>query len=754
MKYLFIITFLLILPIVSLSQSRVETSSFYSPALGVTKVYMVYLPDGYDQSLDRYPVVYFFRNRETEWFNTSWRPNGRALKEVADDLISSGLIGPMILVGPNSGSNSGTTQYYGIINMLRPDLAPAAGIGTGLFEDYIINDLITHIDTAYKTLADRDHRGIDGFSLGGYASTTLSFRNPELFASIGAFDATLMFYNLEDPGDPGPGPDDRTWMVEPLVDPIFDVPRNVQFMLEHNIANILEVADSSILSQLKSNRYHLSTSYIDGAGNYIKNIDFVERLRQKGIRNSWGNPVLHHNSMHTYEMSDVHATASLIKHWQTFNGTKISTPTLIDFSVTESTGKDHNVIIFNYGPGPLTINSVQTNTSDFSLIDLPTFPMTIDPGTDSITFSVRFKPALNQFYYDTMYIYCDDSITPVSKTILRGQGGSFRAEPGVMYASSNNKIYRINLDTISASIIGNYNFDIGSMTELFIDPSSKELYGFYYNSSYQDINIINTRGGNAFWYQTIQCVSYVRAATMGQDGMCYLAGIDGKVYNVDIHHTYWRPQVNLVLEAGLSIYALAVNPLNGETWASVGSTGNLDQIYKINFSTGTTTFIGNTGLGKVTDDLAFDPNGNLYGFIGSGGAQDSLVMIDKITANATMLGGLGTTGIYAIAISPEPVSGLITQHDLQLPEGYNLAQNYPNPFNPITIIKYQIPHRSNVSLKVYDIIGNEIAELVNDEQEVGYYNAEFNAAKLSSGVYFYKLQAGDFVQTKKMILLK
>jgi N-acetylneuraminic acid mutarotase len=92
--------------------------------------------------------------------------------------------------------------------------------------------------------------------------------------------------------------------------------------------------------------------------------------------------------------------------------------------------------------------------------------------------------------------------------------------------------------------------------------------------------------------------------------------------------------------------------------------------------------------------------------------------------------------------------------ELPIPLVFYLTQNYPNPFNPSTTIKYQLPHRSNVSLKIYDIIGNEIAELVNEEQEVGYYNAEFNAAKLSSGVYFYRLKAGSYVETKKMILLK
>jgi len=85
---------------------------------------------------------------------------------------------------------------------------------------------------------------------------------------------------------------------------------------------------------------------------------------------------------------------------------------------------------------------------------------------------------------------------------------------------------------------------------------------------------------------------------------------------------------------------------------------------------------------------------------------------------------------------------------------FNLEQNYPNPFNPVTRINYQIPERSLVSLKVYDVLGNEIATLVNEEKPAGYYEIEFNAANLPSGIYFYKLRAGEFVETKKMVLLR
>ena len=96
----------------------------------------------------------------------------------------------------------------------------------------------------------------------------------------------------------------------------------------------------------------------------------------------------------------------------------------------------------------------------------------------------------------------------------------------------------------------------------------------------------------------------------------------------------------------------------------------------------------------------------------------------------------------------------IEYDDLNLPTTYDLYQNYPNPFNPTTKIKYAIPERSIVELKVYDVIGREVELLVNEEQDLGYYELDFNASKFSSGVYFYQLKAGTFIQTKKMILVK
>lgn len=83
-----------------------------------------------------------------------------------------------------------------------------------------------------------------------------------------------------------------------------------------------------------------------------------------------------------------------------------------------------------------------------------------------------------------------------------------------------------------------------------------------------------------------------------------------------------------------------------------------------------------------------------------------------------------------------------------------MEQNYPNPFNPTTTINYQIPTSGNVTIKVYDILGNEVANLVDGYMESGRYEVDFDASSLASGVYIYRLYVNDYVNVKKMVLLK
>jgi len=89
-----------------------------------------------------------------------------------------------------------------------------------------------------------------------------------------------------------------------------------------------------------------------------------------------------------------------------------------------------------------------------------------------------------------------------------------------------------------------------------------------------------------------------------------------------------------------------------------------------------------------------------------------------------------------------------------LPAEFSLSQNYPNPFNPATVINYQLPRQSNVLLKVFNVLGKEVATLVNEQKDAGTYSVQFDASSLASGLYFYQIRTGNIVETKKMLLIK
>jgi hypothetical protein len=134
-----------------------------------------------------------------------------------------------------------------------------------------------------------------------------------------------------------------------------------------------------------------------------------------------------------------------------------------------------------------------------------------------------------------------------------------------------------------------------------------------------------------------------------------------------------------------------------------------------------------------------------YGFVYEE-IEQSISSLVGVIINGVQQGTI-TTSLYNRLDAPRETTP-------QKATGFKLSQNYPNPFNPTTIISYQLPVSSQITLKVYDVLGREVATLVNERKAAGSYEATFDAGKLASGVYLYKLQAGEFVSTKKMLLVK
>ena len=126
----------------------------------------------------------------------------------------------------------------------------------------------------------------------------------------------------------------------------------------------------------------------------------------------------------------------------------------------------------------------------------------------------------------------------------------------------------------------------------------------------------------------------------------------------------------------------------------------------------------------------------------------------KIMYSTITIPNFGTYSSKNVFYDPSNVPIGVIRISNNVPDKYSLNQNYPNPFNPSTNIRYQIATNSNVKLTVFDILGRDVATLVNEKQEAGTYEIKFDASKLSSGVYFYKLEAPGYTITKKMNLIK
>jgi hypothetical protein len=206
------------------------------------------------------------------------------------------------------------------------------------------------------------------------------------------------------------------------------------------------------------------------------------------------------------------------------------------------------------------------------------------------------------------------------------------------------------------------------------------------------------------------------------------------------------------------------------TWSSLG-TGSSNGVDSLVFAlavVGNEVYVGGefTSAGGVRANgvARFNTQTNTWSTLGTGssngvsvGGVSGGVYALAVSGNEVYVGGRFTSagGVSAIGVARwNSGTSRVEQLSPTAPKTFLLEQNYPNPFNPSTTIRYQLPVASEVKLEVYDVLGKKIATLVNERQSAGSYQVVWNASGLSSGTYFYRLQAGTFTQTKKMILVK
>lgn len=274
---------------------------------------------------------------------------------------------------------------------------------------------------------------------------------------------------------------------------------------------------------------------------------------------------------------------------------------------------------------------------------------------------------------------------------------------------------------------------------------------------------VNTRKGvfkstnyGSNWSQTALNNRYIYAlATMGPN---LLAGTYNFGFQFSSNNgTSW-------IEAGFTnenVYAIAVIDNNvfvsaqnsvfrttdlGINWTPAGN--NLPNNPVLAFATYENNLFASTQNFGVW--LSTDFGGNWTNI--SEGFDPSYQANTLIVNEPYIFAGRRSRGVWRRLLSEVVTSVELT--DDQIPNDFTLKQNYPNPFNPSTKIKFSVPQSSFVTIKVYSILGKEITTLISEKKAIGSYEVDFNAKNLPSGVYFYKLQAGSFIESKKMILLR
>jgi hypothetical protein len=293
-------------------------------------------------------------------------------------------------------------------------------------------------------------------------------------------------------------------------------------------------------------------------------------------------------------------------------------------------------------------------------------------------------------------------------------------------------------------------------TSITINSNGHIFVGTLSDGVYRSTN----NGGN--WVQINHGLTdlHPNSLTTNTSGDIFVGTMFGGVFRSTDNGDNWV-QINQGLTANY-ILSLTIN-LNGDIFASTEGDGVFRSID--NGNNWTQINQGLFGEGLFITSLGTNLTGNIYAGTGSGmfrsmnngnswdqinqGLQNVNIYSLAINSNRDVFAGT-TNGVFRMLYSTTSIE----ESENEIVSSFLIYQNYPNPFNPSTKIRYQLPKESKVVIKIYDILGSEVMELLNEQKEAGIYEAEFKANNLSSGTYIYKISTDNFVQTKKMVVLK
>jgi len=364
----------------------------------------------------------------------------------------------------------------------------------------------------------------------------------------------------------------------------------------------------------------------------------------------------------------------------------------------------------------------------------------ISVDTSGVIYVADFGDALNNTNGTNVYkVTLNGEITVFASGLVGAAGNAFDSKGNLFQSHiSANSIVKITPDgTVSTFVTTNIQSPVGVTVD-----EDDNVYST--NCTFNPGVIVKTTpAGVSTIFASDDILSCPNGLTIDDDGNIYTSNFGGP------------GGVIKITQAGVvSLLASIPGNRNGhlifgnDRLYVVGMGAN--QIFEVSL-TGDVKLLAGTGADGNSDGDALQSTWSVPNGIGISPSGTELYINDKVVGQGTELNPVVIRVISGIDTTP---SVSVDEESNVLPSDYSLSNAYPNPFNPETIIEYSLSKSTFINLIVYDLSGKEVAHLVNAQQSAGSYHVTWDASDKSSGVYLYRLEAGDFVETKKMVLLK
>ncbi len=788
-KYLYLI----LITVASAQPSRIELSSHFSPTLRTTKYFNIFFPEGYDMETNRYPVIYLFRGHEREWANSSEDASRRGnIKTVFDSLYAKKKIGKMILVMPGMSAPAPLIEYT-----------------------YIVNDLIPYIDTTYRPIPSKWKRAMDGFSLGGLIVTSFLARVPYLFASAGSYDGTLSLFDKSLFLNADPTLIYQIKSVQLLYHTAVQGGNNGGVNTEtfsiFNSKGIYNYFPTlPLLSEAQHNwyyaDYHMATTL---PLHWIKLFNAPQTLTLEiksptdGGTYSGIVPVTWSRSGPPGNLlTQIFISSNGGKSWDSlFSTTATDTAYQWDTSLRpDGTRYKLRVVCSGdsaYGDdeiGVFTLNNPGNGTPDVAFSNISAGDTltglseiqwnAADADDDVLTLNVSISFNFGETWQSVASNLTNSGTAIVnSKNLPNSKNGLLKlectdgitsataiSEPILVvnkrYSASHIPIYHSSghsdaLIQITASDLSQLNGSNYILT--FNDSSSKKSYSVFNNKGVEIVKdateLDGLTEGPLFDGMRLLIQDFPKPIVHG-DSSIWIHGTSTLTGVINLLDVYTESETikafpspsdyeirisGVVVDTSLSLFGATSVPVHFTVW-------NMTHKKKTNF-----VFVEIDGNATISrhDELYLiekDTLGNdmLRWHVQFIGNEDAINPLPNDLFKIKILKPLTRSDMYQFDAIP-----LSIDRTRILPFTFSLEQNYPNPFNPITTIGFSVPTAGRTTLLVFDVLGKEIATLVNEDLTPGIqYRQVFDGSNFSSGIYFIRLQSSGTMTTRKMMLLK